>query len=188
MSDHIIAAVNLMSYSIVISEVVSLGDRYRALVVAPNGDTVADFDWPSSPLKAALEARLEVLIHLGRPVYEVTLWGSRPGTNDDCNQGARFEFEAQARRVYADPWSFFTCGYSDNMSTAWFALERSTNDCDESSDYRVVEFIETRPNPDYDERGRRIRDRVDAESWRREYAMEAGMCLGVDAYNDAMGW
>ena len=26
------------------------------------------------------------------------------------------------------------------------------------------------------------------DEWRREIAMEAGMCLGVEAYNDHMGW
>ena len=31
-------------------------------------------------------------------------------------------------------------------------------------------------------------DDEDDDGWRREMAMEAGMGLGIDAYNDAMGW
>lgn len=34
---------------------------------------------------------------------------------------------------------------------------------------------------------RQYRMRID-DSWRREIAMEAGMGIGIDAYNEVMGW
>jgi len=105
---------------------------------------------------------------MGTKRYSVNLWGSKPGTDDDCWSGAEFDTEAEARACYLDPWPHF---YPHaKRETAWVELDGP-------------DIHEERRNHSFQ---RRRRD--DGDDWRREQAMQAGMGLGVEAYNDAMGW
>jgi len=178
--DTILTSVELLGFTVYISTLTGLS-RFRALIVDSDGREVADINWPGSPLGAADAARFEVLRRAGIDTYSVSLWGSRPGTDDDCWTGLDFETMAEARRCFDEPERFFK---SDLSSAAWFALTREyrlngTNYSDEMG---------VRENPSYDrariERERRMYDEME----RRERAMQAGMAFGVDGYNDEMGW
>jgi len=102
--------------------------------------------------------------------YEVNEWGSEPGTNDDCNTGADYATEAEARAAF-ESWT-----------------TRST--------YVIVELIEVSEGSFRELARRELGDKAKAEreaeadkrAWRREMAMEAGMAFGCDGYNDAMGY
>lgn len=100
--------------------------------------------------------------------YAVNQWCSHPNLqNDDCQTGEDFATLEAAEEAFA------------KGSTHYF-----------------VEFIQLvgpgvdkiAPNPNYDAR-RVARERRQAErEEQREQAMQAGMGLGVEGYNDAMGW
>lgn len=98
----------------------------------------------------------------GRKEYCVNAWGSHPDNlNDDCY-------------------------YGDDFDTFEEALADFKEDCNDTG----VQFIELdgpgvymiRENPNYKP------SKDDDSDWRREMAMEAGMCMGVDAYNEVMGY
>lgn len=93
-------------------------------------------------------------------MFAVNHWGSKPGTNDDCHDGSDFQTlgEAQAAYQTAPP-----------AYVAWVELDGPGVHCE-------------RKNPAY----KPTRD--DLDDWRREIAQQAGMGLGVEAYNDHMGW
>ena len=92
--------------------------------------------------------------------YTVDYWGSVPLTNDDCWSGRDFATEAEARVAYQEN--------VPDRDTAWIVLDGPG-------------VHEERRNPDY----RPAPD--DRDDWLRETAMQLGMGLGVQAYNDARG-
>lgn len=101
----------------------------------------------------------------GHP-WAVNLWGSHPDRgNDDCWTGDDFETRAEAEAVFTDPGEYFLA----HMRGVTHVELRGP-------DVYRVKRIAPDPAP-----------RVD-DSWRREMAMEAGMGLGIDAYNDMMGY
>lgn len=107
-------------------------------------------------------------------MFTVNLWCSKPGTNDDCWTGSDYTDEAAARAAYADPTTMSeyiarTIAASDGE--LW--LELDGPGVHEERQLRAAD-------PAALERARREE--------RHEQAMEAGMGLGVEAYNDVMGW
>lgn len=103
--------------------------------------------------------------------YAVNLWGSNPDEgNDDCHTGADFATLDEARAVYTNPWSVFDRRHYE-ACTAVFEIDGP-------------DVYDTRDNPEYASSN----DDAFNDEWRREIAIEAGMCMGIDAYNDAMGY
>ncbi len=107
-------------------------------------------------------------------MYTVNIWGSKPGTNDDCWTGGDFADLAAARAAYADPSSMST--YIRNTiagatGEVWVEIDG--------------------PDVHMERRLRKANARAQARERaadRLELATEAGMGLGVVAYNEAMGW
>ena len=104
--------------------------------------------------------------------YGVNMWGSRPGTNDDCHTGVDFSSRADAEAFYAAPFE------GPHATTFWCNSLRSPGTWLEIDGPDIHEERCVTP-------GKR---RDDDDDWRRERAMEAGMAFGCDGYNDAMGW
>lgn len=115
--------------------------------------------------------------------YSILMWGSHPDDdNDDCSTGVDFDTREEAELIFrsADPIEELSKvhrrDYPDGINFAAY--------------YRDTPFIEL-DGPDINE-VRKLGDPrkipVDDHEWRREQAMQAGMGLGVDAYNDAMGY
>lgn len=101
-------------------------------------------------------------------MYSVNLWQSHPeNNNDDCLTGADFETAAEAEFAFHHTSKVFP-GVN----------EASHIEIDGPDRYRV------RTNPDYVEP---VDDNFD-DDWRREMAMQAGMGLGIESYNDHMGY
>lgn len=105
--------------------------------------------------------------------YGVNLWGSRPGTNDDCWAGHDYTNRAAALGAYDDPFGgcYFHVSYNDPHRELWVELAGPGLHevrCIWKGDAKV------QGEPDLE--------------WQREIAMQAGMGLGVDAYNDEMGY
>ena len=99
--------------------------------------------------------------------YCVDLWGSKPFTNDDAWTGREFDTKEEAL-------AFF-------HSEEW----KKIPGCSTCTEYLVID------GPDiYEERKvEPVRDYCDDEDdWRRERAMQAGMCFGIGAHNEYMGW
>lgn len=99
--------------------------------------------------------------------YTVNLWGSKPGANDDCHTGDDFDTREEALAIYLTPAAHFRP--VDVASTGWVEIDGPG-----IHDERCI-------NP-----RRKVRDAL--EDWRREIAMQAGMGLGIEAYNDEMGF
>jgi hypothetical protein len=101
--------------------------------------------------------------------FAVNLWCSHPDEkNDDCQSGDEFDTLEEAEKAYAAPVT--------DPHAAFVELTGPDS-------YRRV-----RRNPAYDAKAvARKRARDDAE-WRNERAMQAGMALGVEAYNEEMGY
>ena len=97
-------------------------------------------------------------------VYAVNYWGSKPGTDDDCYTGIDFDTRKQAEEAFEAPVS-----KSFNTCVAWVEL-------DGPDVHKERQNPDYRPQPDND------------DDWRREIAMQAGMGLGIQAYNDYMGF
>ena len=176
-----IAAVQLLGYSIILSKISGLRNRFRVLVIDPKDNAIEDIQWARSPLHAAREGRHRVLTAAGLDLYEVTLWGSRPGTNDDCETGIAFETLAEARRCFDEPKRYFNL---DCVSTAYIALSRNYSLNGKS----FADELAVRQNPDYDADRAARSEKQYEEMARREQAMQAGMGMGIDAYNDYMGY
>ena len=130
--------------------------------------------------------------HEGQFVWSVEAWGSKPGTDDDCWQGADFATEAEARTFMADP----DFG-ADTGDTAWLRLVTGTYTAGHEIVTREgnktlwnlidVTVIQETPCPGYDAKARKAGDEAFEASWAQERAMQAGMMGGCDAYNDAIG-
>lgn len=107
--------------------------------------------------------------------FAVRLWGSRPGTDDDCWCGGEYDTLAEARAVFTQPTTDFSARNFGGGNELWIQLVGPEGE------------IEARQLQKESEAYRRQCDAEDRAA-RREYAMELGMALGVDAYNDAMGY
>jgi len=112
-------------------------------------------------------------------MYSVNLWGSHPDEdNDDCWTGSDFDTREEALDCYANPASHFRpC---DLRSVTHIELARGTRD--NNVDGVVTDKVRRLPKA---KRAKRVDD--DRE-WQHEFANQAGMGLGVAAYNDAMGY
>lgn len=97
-------------------------------------------------------------------LFSVNEWGSNPDTtdNDDCWTGLDF---ATLEEALAD----FNRDENRNLSTRWV--------CVDGPGVHAVRKLAGRKT-----------HRDDAQDWKRELAMEAGMLHGVDAFNDEMGF
>jgi hypothetical protein len=106
-------------------------------------------------------------MHTTKP-FAVNFWGSHPSlNNDDCHTGSDFETLAQAEEAFA---------------------KGSADHCTSHVELTGPGVYRVRENAAHDPK-RRAREmaRDDAE-WQRERAMQAGMGLGCDGYNDEMGY
>jgi hypothetical protein len=98
--------------------------------------------------------------------YAVNLWGSVPGTNDDCWTGDDYEARAEAQDAYENLTGF------------------------RAADVRAAAYIELtgpeeticRQNPAF------VPPRGRDDAWLSEMAMQAGMAYGCEGYNDVMGY
>lgn len=103
-----------------------------------------------------------------KPEFSVLLWGSHPDNgNDDCQSGTDFATLEEAERAYDAP-----------VSDPYVAFVELTG----PGVHRV------RPNLAYDAKAVARQRALDDAEWRRERAMQAGMGLGVEAYNEEMGY
>jgi len=183
--DTVLAAVRLEGYSIIVATICGLPGRYRALVTGPDDEVVADIQWPSSPFVAAREGRFAALHALGHDTYHVNLWGSKPGTNDDCDTGETFETEAEARRCYEQAEKRFSP--SALRYAAWFELGVDYAERD-AHGHQLVDTIAERRNPSYDRAAVERENAAYDAMCRNERAMQAGMAFGCQGFNDEMGW
>lgn len=108
----------------------------------------------------------------------VSVWLSEPGLNDDCMMAIDFHDAFEAEKCYRDP-----VGYGGKHDLPAFVAE-----C-----LRPGRWIEIDgPRERYASRrlsSELVVDRDDGDDdWHREQAMQLGMGLGIDAYNDAMGY
>lgn len=109
--------------------------------------------------------------------YRVLLWGSHPDEeNDDCHAGTDPLEKAEAEALFA---ALIKSGNLDGEAARIAATV---------GDWAWVEIDgpdlnRTAPNPNP-----RKRRKDNSDEWKREQAIEAGMCLGISAYNEMMGW
>jgi len=104
--------------------------------------------------------------------YSVNLWCSNPDLgNDDCVSGDDFNSYEEAQKVFYNPESHFEGWILEGVRFVQFLGESEEH----GNEYEVRE-VEGFVNYD------------DNDDWEREMALEAGMLLGVDAYNDHMGY
>lgn len=101
--------------------------------------------------------------------YAVYHWCSHPDSdNDDCQRGDDFDTLEQAEAAYAAPVAEYFVAFIE--LTGPDGLQR------------------VRANPSYEPK-RVARERaLDEAAARHEGAMQAGMGLGIEAYNEAMGY
>lgn len=99
--------------------------------------------------------------------YSITLFGSHPNCdNDDAFTGADFDTRAEVLAAFHSLWSHFNKEYYCS-DTAFIAVDGP-------------DICKLEPNPEFKPR------KASDDDWTREQAMQAGMGLGIDAYNDAM--
>ena len=98
--------------------------------------------------------------------YSVNYWGSKPGTNDDCWTGFDFDTLAEAEAKYAAVPSYENNPSMSCADVAFIELESSNG------------MSKERVNPDY------VPTTVSDDDWAREIQMQAGMGLGIQAFND----
>jgi len=100
-------------------------------------------------------------------IYSILLWNSDPDEgNDDCMSGDDVYTREEALEIYNNPEQHF----SPQLMRYTVFVELDGPDI----------YAKRRIAPDL--------PRDDDDDWRREQAMQAGMGLGVDAYNDYMGY
>lgn len=149
-----------------------LGSDQRLFWADATGDTLAEIFTPAGSYFVASYDVLDrvaahnklILVTALRNPFVVSFWGSHPNDeNDDCFEGADY-------------------------SSAVPAIEAFQEECfDSSIAYVMIDgpgINQIRKNPHHKPSRR---DADDAE-WRSERAMQAGMGLGVEAYNDEMGY
>lgn len=103
--------------------------------------------------------------------FTVTIKGSRWESNeDDMHTASDFRTEEDARKAYG-------------TIAAGYCPPHLTTIAHYAGHWVVIE------GPGWFEEARIPGQRLDDDSaWDREQAMQMGMGLGIDAYNDAMGW
>ena len=103
--------------------------------------------------------------------YSVSYWGSHPDSdNDDCFTGHDFGTRQEAEAFFQGPVQD-----PPNMPGYY---------------YRCVAFVEIDGPDVHDVRANPAfrKERIDNSAERSEFAMQQGMGLGIDAYNEAMGY
>ena len=107
-------------------------------------------------------------------MYRVEYWRGHPCQDEDadCWGSDSFYEMAEAYSTYLAKVRPYYAADSDYVAMS--SVEE---------DGEILIFF-VRKNPDYNPKAS---DEAD-ENWRREIAMEAGMGLGCDAYNNAMGY
>ena len=110
-------------------------------------------------------------------------WGSHPDEgNDDCWTGDDYETLAEAEAAAANWREVF----GQNSATFVEVIAWTGHVVRGLLEYERISVTQVISNTEI--RRMKKRDDADDRAWQREIAMEAGMCLGIDAYNDAMGW
>jgi hypothetical protein len=104
--------------------------------------------------------------------FSVNLWESHPDEeNDDCSTGEDFATEAEARACIANLDGTFNPVYYRN--TPFIEL-----------DGPGLHEVTERPGV---KKRRAKENKLDDDMARSEFAMQQGMGLGIEAYNDAIG-
>jgi hypothetical protein len=126
----------------------------------------------------------------------VLFWGSHPDQdNDDCWTGHDFATLAEAQEHLANPWDvkWYTpeYGFGTDQTPEQILAQKIQMYRDSTAFFELdsPELPETiiQANPDYDARQAARRRQSDDAAERSEYAMQQGMGLGVNAYNEARG-
>jgi hypothetical protein len=108
--------------------------------------------------------------------YCVQEWGSHPDNgNDDCWTGEDFDTMEDARKAFDAPCTDTSTQYVELCKYTGMTMLRGR-------EVMQVERIDIRLNPNF----RPTKD--DDDDWRHERAMQAGMGLGIDAYNEEMDY
>lgn len=108
--------------------------------------------------------------------FSVTLWDTHPDKEEDtCCTGIDFATLEEAEDCYQNIEKHFSYGAPGGMRY-W------TNTPYVMLDGPNVHKVRKRPGI------KEYNSSQDDEMARREYAMQQGMGLGIDAYNEAMGW
>ena len=111
--------------------------------------------------------------------YSVNYWGSHPDQdNDDCYTGEDFKTKEEALAYFNGevqdppnrPGYYYSC-------VAFIEIDGL-----EDSELAELGIERVRKNPNYKP------EKDDFSADRSEYAMQQGMGLGIDAYNEAMGY
>ena len=113
-------------------------------------------------------------------MYEINLWGSKPGTNDDCWTGIDMASRCDALSAFRD-LEGLTVHLDRQVSRA--RIEGSELWIEISGPDVREERCISKETEAY-----RIREAASERADQRQYAMEMGMGLGISAYNDAMGY
>jgi len=121
-------------------------------------------------------------IEITLSLWAVNLWGSKPGTEDDCYTGSDFDNLAEALEAYRDPKAYAEAhdwkGWTSALEYCrWIEI------CGPATDWERELFPTSKRHQQLERELRR-----EHEEWRREQAREAGMLHGIGAYNEAMGW
>lgn len=119
---------------------------------------------------------------MNKPSFIIELWGSEPDTADDHHTNYDFDNLASALRAFEDHEEYMRANSLHGVTH--LRLCRITVECgQEYADVLEVRQIMT----DADIRKMNAAYARD-DSWMRETAMQAGMGLGIQAYNDHMGY
>jgi hypothetical protein len=121
--------------------------------------------------------------------YHVNLWGSHPDDdNDDCWTGSSFRTLEEAHAAFDDPWRHARTRHL----RGWLRSFRSTTYI--QLDGPGICEVRMMPDPLDDtkwkarmDRERVLEDERCEAAERRERAMEAGMCMGIDPWGEVMG-
>jgi len=101
----------------------------------------------------------------------VNHWGSHPDLdNDDCYTGDEFDTIADAIKFYME------CPSDSDVEYIEIDLPDET--------LKMYNIERCRKNPKF----RPHKKDDDDDDWKREIAMQAGMEMGIHAYNDHMGY
>lgn len=111
-------------------------------------------------------------IGIGDKPYAVLHWGSHPDcNNDDCFTGEGFDSVSDAVAAFkVDP---------DDYTVSHIEIDGLTEE--ELTSHSIGRV---RLNKNF----KQTKSSHSDDEWRREQAMQAGMGLGIDAYNEEMGY
>ena len=108
------------------------------------------------------------------PEFWVTYWSAHPEDEDACNTGFNFDNVEDAWKMFHDNDPRYTSG---RRILHWRYV---------MIDGEGVNSI--RSNPIFNDPDVRRSHALDERAERSEFAMQAGMAYGVNAYNEAMGY